>query len=47
MNQHFKLTSQEFNDNANLFTVLEIKAEQAVGKNYQELSKVLKNNIIS
>ncbi|QMV46371.1 molecular chaperone DnaJ [Wolbachia pipientis] len=42
MNQHFKLTSQEFYDNADLFKVLEIKAEQVVDKNYEELSATLK-----
>ncbi|MFT4327356.1 MAG: molecular chaperone DnaJ [Wolbachia pipientis] len=42
MNQHFKLTSQEFYDNADLFNVLEIKAEQVVDKNYEELSATLK-----
>ncbi|QEK89161.1 molecular chaperone DnaJ [Wolbachia endosymbiont of Chrysomya megacephala] len=42
MNQHFKLTSQEFYDNADLFKVLEIKAEQVVDKNYEELSAILK-----
>lgn len=42
MNQHFKLTSQEFYDNADLFKVLEIKDEQVVDKNYEELSAILK-----
>lgn len=42
MNQHFKLTSQEFRDNANLFYVLEIKDKQVVDKNYEELSTILK-----
>lgn len=42
MGQHFKLTSREFNDNANLFQVLEIKAEQVIGKDYKELSNGLK-----
>ncbi|WP_353288008.1 molecular chaperone DnaJ [Wolbachia endosymbiont (group B) of Gerris lacustris] len=42
MNQHFKLTSQEFYDNADLLKVLEIKAEQVVDKNYEELSATLK-----
>ncbi|WP_343289229.1 hypothetical protein [Wolbachia endosymbiont of Encarsia formosa] len=42
MNQHFKLTNQEFYDNADLFKVLEIKAEQVVDKNYEELSATLK-----
>nr|WP_264331286.1 hypothetical protein [Wolbachia endosymbiont (group B) of Erebia ligea] len=47
MSQHFKLTGQEFYDNNDLFNVLEIKAEQIVGKDYQALSKFLKNNIIN
>lgn len=42
MSQHFKLTGQEFYDNNDLFNVLEIKAEQIVGKDYQALSKFLK-----
>ncbi|WP_265022450.1 molecular chaperone DnaJ [Wolbachia endosymbiont (group B) of Ischnura elegans] len=42
MGQHFKLTGQEFYDNNDLFNVLEIKAEQIVGKDYQALSKFLK-----
>ncbi|MDG7055498.1 MAG: DnaJ domain-containing protein [Wolbachia endosymbiont of Menacanthus eurysternus] len=42
MGQHFKLTSQEFHDNANLFQVLEIKAEQVIDKDYKELHSVLK-----
>lgn len=42
MSQHFKLTVQEFYDNNDLFNVLEIKAEQIVGKDYQALSKFLK-----
>lgn len=42
MGQRFKLTSQEFYDNADLFKVLEVKAEQVVGKDYQALSKFLK-----
>lgn len=42
MGQHFKLEIQEFNDNVNLFNILEIKAEQVVGKDYQDLSKFLK-----
>lgn len=42
MSQHFKLTDQEFYDNNDLFNVLEIKAEQIVGKDYQALSKFLK-----
>lgn len=42
MSRHFKLTSQEFHNNADLFKVLEIKAEQVVDKNYEELSSVLK-----
>ncbi|BET35333.1 MULTISPECIES: molecular chaperone DnaJ [Wolbachia] len=41
MSQHFKLTGQEFYDNNDLFNVLEIKAEQIVGKDYQALSKFL------
>ncbi|MFP3027643.1 MAG: molecular chaperone DnaJ, partial [Wolbachia sp.] len=44
MNQHFKLTSQEFLNNANLFKVLEIKAGQVVGKGYEELSAILKKH---
>ena len=43
MSQHFKLTSQEFRDNADLFNVLEIEAKQVVDKNYEELSAILKN----
>ncbi|WP_353269929.1 hypothetical protein [Wolbachia endosymbiont (group A) of Myopa testacea] len=42
MGQHFKLEIQEFSDNVNLFNILEIKAEQVVGKDYEELSSVLK-----
>ncbi|WP_265023111.1 molecular chaperone DnaJ [Wolbachia endosymbiont (group B) of Ischnura elegans] len=42
MNQHFKLTNQEFNNNTELFDLLELKAVQVVGKNYQELSRILK-----
>ncbi|WP_375316512.1 molecular chaperone DnaJ [Wolbachia endosymbiont (group A) of Colletes cunicularius] len=42
MNQHFKLTSQGFYDNNDLFKVLEIKAEQVIDKDYEELSSVLK-----
>uniref|UniRef100_A0AAU7YIZ5 Molecular chaperone DnaJ n=1 Tax=Wolbachia endosymbiont of Oeneis ivallda TaxID=3171168 RepID=A0AAU7YIZ5_9RICK len=42
MGQHFKLTNQEFYDDPYLFKVLEIKAEQVVGKNYEELSAILK-----
>ncbi|QCB62880.1 molecular chaperone DnaJ [Wolbachia endosymbiont of Drosophila mauritiana] len=42
MSQHFKLTSQEFRDNADLFNVLEIEAKQVVDKNYEELSSILK-----
>lgn len=42
MGQHFKLEIQEFSDNVNLFNILEIKAEQVVGKGYEELSSVLK-----
>lgn len=42
MGQHFKLTSQEFDCNADLFKVLEIKAKQVVDKNYEELSTILK-----
>lgn len=42
MSQHFKLTSQEFHDNADLFNVLEIEAKQVVDKNYEELSSILK-----
>ncbi|WP_052264820.1 molecular chaperone DnaJ [Wolbachia endosymbiont of Operophtera brumata] len=42
MSQHFKLTGQEFYDSNGLFNVLEIKAEQIVGKDYQALSKFLK-----
>ncbi|WCR57816.1 molecular chaperone DnaJ [Wolbachia endosymbiont of Ctenocephalides felis wCfeJ] len=41
MGHHFKLTNQEFNDNANLFYILETKAEQVVGQSHQELSRVL------
>ncbi|WP_264686629.1 molecular chaperone DnaJ [Wolbachia endosymbiont (group B) of Rhopobota naevana] len=42
MSQHFKLTNQEFRDNANLFDILEIEAKQVVDKNYEELSAILK-----
>ncbi|WP_341818225.1 DnaJ domain-containing protein [Wolbachia endosymbiont (group B) of Ennomos erosarius] len=42
MGQHFKLTGQEFCDNADLFNVLEIEAKQVIGKDHQELSSVLK-----
>lgn len=42
MGQHFKLTSREFNDNADLFKVLEIKAKKVVDKNCEELSLILK-----
>ncbi|WP_264683072.1 MULTISPECIES: molecular chaperone DnaJ [unclassified Wolbachia] len=42
MGQHFKLTGQEFCDNADLFNVLEIEAKQVVDKNYEELSAILK-----
>lgn len=42
MGQHFKLTSREFYDNARLFKVLEIKAEQVIDKGYKDLSSVLK-----
>lgn len=42
MSQHFKLTNREFNDNNTIFGILEIKNEQIVGKNYQDLSKFLK-----
>ncbi|MFL3877086.1 hypothetical protein [Wolbachia endosymbiont of Trichogramma kaykai] len=42
MGQHFKLTSREFDNNADLFKVLEIKAKQVIDKNYEELSVILK-----
>jgi hypothetical protein len=42
MSQHFKLTGQEFRDDADLFNVLEIEAKQVVNKNYEELSSILK-----
>jgi hypothetical protein len=42
MSQHFKLTNQEFLNNADLFKVLEIKNGQVIGKDHQELSNVLK-----
>ena len=42
MSQHFKLTNQEFRDNANLFDILGIEAKQVVDKNYEELSAILK-----
>lgn len=42
MGQHLKLTDQEFNNNTELFDLLELKAVQVVGKNYQELSRILK-----
>ena len=42
VHQHFKLTTQEFNDNISLFKEMEIKKEQVVGENYQYLSKYLK-----
>lgn len=42
MGQDFKLTSREFDDNAHLFKVLEIKAEQVIDKDYEELSSILK-----
>ncbi len=42
MGQHFKLTGQEFCDNADLFNVLEVEAKQVVDKNYEELSAILK-----
>ncbi len=42
MNQHFKLTNQEFYENSLLFNTLEIREEQVVDKNYQYLSEYLK-----
>ncbi|GFR26277.1 hypothetical protein TNCT_702001 [Trichonephila clavata] len=42
MGQHFKLTSQEFDNNISLFRVLEVKSDQVVSKNYEELSAILK-----
>ncbi|WP_246433170.1 hypothetical protein [Wolbachia endosymbiont of Spodoptera picta] len=46
MNQHLKLTDQEFNNNTELFSLLELKAVQVVGKNYQEISRILKKQYI-
>lgn len=42
MSQHFKLTNQEFYDNDAIFGLLEIRAEQVVGEDYQSLNKLLK-----
>lgn len=42
MVNHFSLTEKEFHDNSNLFNVLEIKARKVVGKNHQQLTKILK-----
>ncbi|WCR53842.1 MAG: hypothetical protein PG981_000864 [Wolbachia endosymbiont of Ctenocephalides orientis wCori] len=42
MNKHYKLTGQEFYDNDAIFGILEIRAEQVVGKGYQDLNKLLK-----
>ncbi|MDD9331408.1 MAG: molecular chaperone DnaJ [Wolbachia sp.] len=42
MNRHLKLTSKEFSDDGSTFSILEIKAEQVIGKDYQGLSKFLK-----
>lgn len=41
MNQHFKLTKQEFYESSSLFNTLEIIEEQVVDQNYQYLSEYL------
>lgn len=42
MSQHFKLSSQEFYDNDAIFGILEMRVEQVVDKDYQDLNKLLK-----
>ncbi|WP_253299981.1 molecular chaperone DnaJ [Wolbachia endosymbiont of Chironomus riparius] len=42
MPDHFNISKQEFKGNKSLFDVLEIKEEQVIGKNHQDLVELLK-----